>query len=482
MLNAIPWRPLQAVLWDAIQSLLHAIQHFRPGAKQLPTNGIPVFIMLPLDTVLPTPSIPPDIFHAYLKRLAGIGTHGVMVDVWWGVCEPQPGQYDFSAYIALAKTCRSLSLKLQAVMSFHACGGNVGDSVNIPLPAWVHAAGAEHEFWFADRDGNINREYISFGADYEPVLPAGGQADGSTRPRTPLQAYGAFTKAFVSAMEDEGLMGVTITELQIGLGPCGELRYPSYPLGRWTFPGIGEFQCYDKYLLRELAATVRQKGSDVVKASTLPPEDSGSYNDTPADTHFFTKGMRSEAGSFFLQWYSDRLLEHGEDVLRQVRDFVPKADRGVIVAVKISGVHWWKLSQCRAAEATSGYIGGDGKSIYGDIAKLLRAKDAVLDFTCLEMRSIDQPLVARCGPRQLVAEVFQCAWKEGVAVAGENALQTFEKKAFAQIAYSFRSTRAKKAGFTLLRLCDDMMMADNFKRLEHFVKDMRSIDCSCSIL
>jgi hypothetical protein len=31
------------------------------------------------------------------------------------------------------------------------------------------------------------------------------------------------------------------------MGPAGELRYPSYPEanGTWSFPGIGEFQCYD---------------------------------------------------------------------------------------------------------------------------------------------------------------------------------------------------------------------------------------------
>lgn len=35
------------------------------------------------------------------------------------------------------------------------------------------------------------------------------------------------------------------------MGPCGELRYPSYPEsnGTWRFPGIGEFQCYDKVTL-----------------------------------------------------------------------------------------------------------------------------------------------------------------------------------------------------------------------------------------
>lgn len=35
--------------------------------------------------------------------------------------------------------------------------------------------------------------------------------------------------------------GNVITEVQIGLGPAGEMRYPSYPLSRWTFPGVGEY-------------------------------------------------------------------------------------------------------------------------------------------------------------------------------------------------------------------------------------------------
>lgn len=35
----------------------------------------------------------------------------------------------------------------------------------------------------------------------------------------------------------------TITDIEVGLGAAGELRYPSYQetLG-WVFPGIGEFQ------------------------------------------------------------------------------------------------------------------------------------------------------------------------------------------------------------------------------------------------
>ena len=57
----------------------------------------------------------------------------------WGICERRgPKQYDFKAYVELFKKARKHGLKVQAVMSFHAGGGNVGDgSCDIPLPPWV---------------------------------------------------------------------------------------------------------------------------------------------------------------------------------------------------------------------------------------------------------------------------------------------------------------------------------------------------------
>lgn len=38
-------------------------------------------------------------------------------------------------------------------------------------------------------------------------------------------------------------------DVTVGLGPNGELRYPSYPPGSdgQGFTGVGEFQCYDRY-------------------------------------------------------------------------------------------------------------------------------------------------------------------------------------------------------------------------------------------
>ncbi len=61
-----------------------------------------------------------------------------MIDIWWGMVEHAgPGQYDFSAYRRLFDRVAETGLKIQAVMSFHGAGGNVGDTCKIPMPQWV---------------------------------------------------------------------------------------------------------------------------------------------------------------------------------------------------------------------------------------------------------------------------------------------------------------------------------------------------------
>ena len=48
----------------------------------------------------------------------------------------------------------------------------------------------------------------------------------------------SFKENMAEFLED-GVIGA----IEVGLGPNGELCYPSFPSDqRWTFPGIGEFQ------------------------------------------------------------------------------------------------------------------------------------------------------------------------------------------------------------------------------------------------
>ncbi|RXH71005.1 hypothetical protein DVH24_015627 [Malus domestica] len=86
----------------------------------------------------------------------------------------------------------------KVMMSFHECGGDVGDDVHIPLSHRVTEIGQKNpDIYFTNKEGKRNTERI-------------------------------------------------ISEIEVGLGPCGELRYPSYPEQHgWKYPGIGEFQILD---------------------------------------------------------------------------------------------------------------------------------------------------------------------------------------------------------------------------------------------
>lgn len=57
-----------------------------------------------------------------------------------------------------------------------------------------------------------------------------------------MQVYFDFMRSFRTEFNDLFTEGL-ITAIEIGLGPSGELKYPSFSerIG-WRYPGIGEFQ------------------------------------------------------------------------------------------------------------------------------------------------------------------------------------------------------------------------------------------------
>ncbi|KAF3508359.1 hypothetical protein F2Q69_00004231 [Brassica cretica] len=243
-------------------------------------GGVPVFVMMPLDSVTMGNAVNRrKAMRASLQALRSGGVERIMIDVWWGLVEREaPGGYNWGGYEEVLQMARKVGLKVQAVMSFHQCGGNVGDSVSIPLPQWVvEEVDKDPDLAYTDQWGRRNHEYISLGADTLPVL----------RGRTPVQCYSDFMRAFRDNFKH--LLGDTIVEIQVGMGPAGELRYPSYPEqdGTWNFPGIGAFQCYDKYSLSSLKAAAEAYGKP--EWGSTGPTDAGHYNNWPEDTHFFKK-------------------------------------------------------------------------------------------------------------------------------------------------------------------------------------------------
>ncbi|KAL3506292.1 hypothetical protein ACH5RR_031674 [Cinchona calisaya] len=442
-----------------------------PNTPDKKGKGVPVFVMMPLDSVKMDNTVNRrKAMNASLQALKSAGVEGIMMDVWWGLVErDEPGKYNFGGYIELLEMAKKHGLKVQAVMSFHQCGGNVGDSCTIPLPKWViEEMDKDPDLAYTDQWGRRNYEYVSLGCDTLPLLKG----------RTPVQCYSDFMRAFRDKFEH--LLGDTIVEIQVGMGPAGELRYPSYPEqnGTWKFPGIGAFQCYDKYMLSSLKAAAEAYGKP--EWGSTGPTDAGHYNNWPEDTNFFRKeggGWDSPYGEFFLTWYSKMLLDHGERILQSAKAIFENRD--VKISVKIAGIHWHYGTRSHAPELTAGYYNTRFHDGYLPIAQMLARHGAIFNFTCIEMRDHEQPQDALCAPEKLVRQVSLATQEARVPLAGENALPRYDEYAHEQILKASslnidgNSSDREMCAFTYLRMNPDLFHPDNWRRFVAFVKKMK---------
>lgn len=319
--------------------------------------------------------------------------------------------------------------------------------------------------YYTDHNGAETREYISLGADDQSIF----------RGRTPLAIYHDFLASFGQTF-GKYLNDSVIEEIEVGAGPTGELRYPAYQLDKWSFPGIGAFQCYDKYML----AMLQEAANNASQPSWgTPPTNAGSYNNRPEDTQFFSNNQAnnwdSDYGRFFLGWYSSVLINHGQRVL----DLATKALEGFPVhySTKVSGIHWLYNTDSHAAELTCGYYNTVKRDGYAAIADSLVDFGASLDFTCLEMRSSEQSAEARSNPEALVAQTRKAAEVRGVRYRGENALQRYDRTAYTQIISQSRlSTGEPIDGFTYLRLTNDLVNNNNYYNdFKWFVSEMTAL-------
>ncbi|PSS04351.1 Beta-amylase [Actinidia chinensis var. chinensis] len=431
------------------------------------TAYVPVYVMLPLGVInMDCELVDPDNLLNHLKILKSVNVDGVMVDCWWGIVERHsPQQYNWSGYKRLFQIVRDLELKLQVVTSFHKCGGNIGDDVHIPLPEWVTLIGQSNpDIFFTDREGRHNPECLSWGIDKERVL----------RGRTAVEVYFDYMRSFRVEFDEFFEDGV-ISEIEIGLGPCGELRYPSYPAKHgWKYPGIGEFQCYDRYFLRSLKKAAEMRGHSFWGRG---PDNAGSYNSQPHETRFFCDGgdYDSYYGRFFLNWYSQVLVDHGDRIL----SLANLAFEGTSIAAKISGIHWWYKTASHAAELTAGFYNPCNRDGYTPIAKMLKKHEVALNFTCVELRTLDQHEdfpEALADPEGLVWQVLNAAWDVSIPVASENALPCYDREGYNKILENAKPLNDPDgrhlSAFTYLRLSPVLMENHNFMEFERFVKRM----------
>ncbi len=363
-------------------------------------------------------------FENQLSIAAGMGVDAVSVDVWWGDVEAAGDQqFDWSYYDTIFQKITAAGLDIVAIMSFHQCGGNVGDDYTAPLPAWIWnhytAQGLQPEdLKYVSETGASSAEYISLWADAHV-----------------LEEYAEFMEAFENRYAG---YAADIDELNISGGTAGELRYPSYNSHDWGgYPNRGTLQAYSSPAIEDFQAAMAGKygslsalnsawGSSLASFSQIQPPSDPDY--------FFNSGDYKETayGRDFLGWYSQSLISHGRRLIQTAADAFDEEMAAIELGIKIPGIHWTMNdpSQPRLAEMTAGLIpsgldyqspstGHGYQPIVGAAAGWDRTVN--LHFTCLEMGNEDTaPAYSRA--QDLVFWVSEAAASAGVPIKGENAL------------------------------------------------------------
>jgi beta-amylase len=380
-------------------------------------------------------------FEHDLAAVAAYGVDAVSVDVWWGDVEKAAdNRFDWRYYDRVFAAITAAGLDIAPIFSFHQCGGNVGDDYTSLLPAWlwrkyagrslggvrIGPRGLQHR----SEQGNWSAETVQGWAD-----------------RLVANEYRAFTRAFTRHFERR--FGRHIVEINVSLGPSGELRYPSYNAHDTGsgYPTRGALQSYSRLAVRSwqkrslrrhhsLRGVNRAWGTHYTRVRQIRP---------PADaTTFFTSGAYSTSryGRDFVDWYNGSLVRHGARMLRTVIRALGRHFRGADIGYKVPGIHWQMGAGSpypRATEVTTGLIQtsvdesawrtGHGYARIIRLADRFHRRHVVMHFTALEMDDNnpgepDQATGLRpySLAKTLVGWIGDYAARVGTDLKGENAL------------------------------------------------------------
>ncbi len=380
-------------------------------------------------------------FEGDLRKVEAYGVDAVSVDVWWGDVEGRrDNRFDWSYYDRVFRTITAAGLDIAPILSFHQCGGNVGDDYTSLLPGWLWKkyAGRKldgvrigpHGLQHRSEQGNWSSETVQGWAD-----------------RLVANEYRDFTRAFTRHFGKR--YARDIVEINVSLGPSGELRYPSYNSHDTGsgYPTRGALQSYSPLAVRDLQkwAVKRHHSLRGVNKAWGTRFTSVRQIRPPADADaFFTSGAYSDSryGRDFVDWYNGSLVKHGKRMLDVVIRALGKSFRRADIGYKVPGIHWQMGARSpypRATEVTTGLIQtsvnesawrtGHGYARMIELANRFHKRHVVMHFTALEMGDNNPGEVDPASglrpyslAKTLVGWIGDYAHRVGTDLKGENAL------------------------------------------------------------
>ena len=391
-------------------------------------------------------------FSKQLQLMKSSGVKAISIDVWWGLVEKEKDHYDFRYYDRVFDQIKEAGLLIVPILSTHRLGGNVGDNKTIEIPQYLWEESEK------DRSGvsvlaykseqllspeelkqrRLPKDSFEHRSTTEVISPW-GQKDVSQRIEN-------FYRQFF--IEYRYKLRGFVDEVNISLGPAGELRHPSYNSHDKGsgYPHRGSLQIYSDRAIEGLRTFAKARFGSIENFNKETGFDLKSFSEVNpphphqlANDHFYRIGEHlSTYGKLVFDYNQYVLLNAGKINLNlaanAMREVAPEwVSDGVPLGAKIPGIHW-RTATDRLAELPSGLISTSSKNLKnltGEAYKpvidmfLTTAKahsdiPFLVHFTALEFN--DREELNSSLAKTLSLAFIDQAKKSGLQVAGENAL------------------------------------------------------------
>ncbi|XP_023758663.1 inactive beta-amylase 9 [Lactuca sativa] len=436
-----------------------SIKASEDNAISKPKDGVKLYVGLPMNSVSDCHAINHSrAISAGLRALKLLGVEGVELPIWWGVAEKEAmGKYQWSGYLTLVDMIQKAGLKLHVTLCFHG-----SKQENIHLPKWVSEIGqSEPDIFFADRSGKRYKDCLSFGVDDLPIFHG----------KTAMNVYQGFIESFKTSFSP--FMGSTITGITIGMGPDGELRYPSHQDQNKNkiSLGAGEFQCYDQNMMNNLKKHSENHGNPNWGLSG--PHDAPSYNQHPIINTFFKEGgsWKTPYGDFFLSWYSTQLVSHADKILSMAASSF--SDTPVILSGKLPLIHSWYRTRSHPAEVAAGFCNTVNR--YEEIIKVFHKNSCRMILPGMDLLDEQQPNELCSSPEMLLEEIRDGCRKNGVEVCGQNLEIAGNSESFEQIRKNLVGGNGIEV-FVYQRMGAEFFSPVNFPLFSAFVRRIKELE------
>lgn len=202
------------------------------------------------------------------------------------------------------------------------------------------------------------------------------------------------------------------------------------------------------------------------------PHDAPSYDQPPNSNAFFKDhggSWESPYGDFFLSWYSNQLINHGDRLLSMASSLFE--DTEVEIFGKLPLMHTWYGTRSHPSELTSGFYNTCLRDGYEEVAQMFARNSCQMMLPGMDLSDEHQPLDSLSSPELLLKQIRTACRKHGVEISGQNSSVTGAPGGFERIKKNLLGENVVNL-FTYQRMGAYFFSPEHFPSFTSFVRSL----------